>query len=435
MLDLENRRLDAARRMIRHVADHLQADLSVELWNGEVIPLGATASGDIRLVLRSSRTIRRLLLSPKLMTLFELYATGDLDVAGGSPLEATDRWDHIKALKLSKTLDRRLMLSLAWPFLAGRGGGSQTDAGYDAAVTAKLDAGRNDKDLIQFHYDVSNEFYELFLDPEMVYSCGYFETPETSLEHAQLTKLDRICRKLRLAPGERLLDIGCGWGGLVCHAAEKYGVYAHGVTLSQAQHDFASAKIARLGLSDRVTVELSDYRALKPPKGGYDKIAQIEMFEHVGIDNHDAHFDSMRRLLRPRGLYLHQATTRMATKELARFRKPTPYSSVITRFIFPGGELDYIGLTATNLERHGFEVHDVEAMREHFALTLRHWAQRLEAHKATADALIGPQRTRVWRLYFALFARGFERNSVSVFQTLASRRQTGASGLGFTRTV
>lgn len=435
MLDLENRRLAAARDIIGHLAGYLQADLSVELWNGEVVPLGPQARGDIRLVIRSPRTVRRLLLSPKLMTLFELYGTGDLDIAGGSPLEAADRWDHLKAVQLTKVIDRRLMLALAWPFLAGGGGTARTEAGYAGAVAAKPEAGRNDKDLIQFHYDVSNAFYDLFLDPEMVYSCGYFETPETPLETAQLVKLDRICRKLRLAPGERLLDIGCGWGGLLCHAAANYGVTAHGVTLSEAQFDFATAKITRLGLGDRVTVELKDYRSLVPPKGGYDKIAQIEMFEHVGIDNHDAHFQAMRRLLRPRGLYLHQASTRMATKDLARFRKPTPYSSVITRFVFPGGELDYIGLSTTNLERHGFEVHDIEAMREHFALTLRHWATRLEANRDAGDAMIGAQRTRIWRLYFALFAKAFERNTVSVFQTLASRRQTGASGLGLTRVV
>jgi cyclopropane-fatty-acyl-phospholipid synthase len=432
VIDLEATRLRAARTLIAQIAPHLGADISVQLWNGDVLPLGPTARDDIRLVIRSANTLRRLLLAPKLMTVFELYSAGDLDIVGGSPLDAAERWDHLKALHLTRNLDRKTLLKTAWPFLIGGKGKAAIAAAFDDPVAARPETGRDDTELIQFHYDVSNAFYGLFLDPEMVYSCAHFATPDVSLADAQRAKLDLICRKLRLQPGDRFLDIGCGWGGLICHAAGHYGVQAHGVTLSKAQFDFCEAKIARLGLHDNIKLELRDYRSLVAP-GGYDKIAQIEMFEHVGLDNHDRHFSTMHALLRPRGLYLHQASTRMATPDIGRFRNATAYQRVITRFVFPGGELDYIGLSTTNLERHGFEVHDIEGMREHFELTLRHWAKRLWDNREAAICEIGLPRTRLWLLYFALFAKSFERNTVSVFQTLASKRHVGASGLSLGR--
>ena len=204
------------------------------------------------------------------------------------------------------------------------------------------------------------------------------------------------------------------------------------MTLSKDQFDFTAARIGETGLGDRVAVEMRDYRSINAPEG-YDKIAQVGMFEHVGLDNHDRHFAHMRDLLRPRGLYLHHAITRCATPDIAKFRKQSRYQKVITRFIFPGGELDHIGLTATNLERHGFEVHDVEAMREHYQLTLEHWLERLYAHRDIAAAEIGWTKTRMWLLYLTMCARGFERGPIGVFQTLASKRQAGASGLALAR--
>ena len=433
MLKRTDRQVQAARRIIEQAAAHLQADLSVRLWDGTIVPLGRNARSDILLTIRSPAVIRRLIFAPRLMTVFELYASGDIDFEGGSPLEASRRWDHLKMLSLARNLDKWMVLKSLWPFIRSRGAGAEAAAhGYDRAVARKPAAGRDDKTLIQFHYDVSNDFYALFLDPEMVYSCGYYARPDMTLAEAQVAKLDMSCKRLRLKPGDRLLEIGCGWGGLVCHAAQHYGVTALGVTLSQQQFDFCQEKIARLGLADRVTVELRDYRTIEG-EGRFDKIAQIEMFEHVGIDNHDAHFLLMHRLLRPRGLYLHQASTRRPTRDLKRFRKPTPYQKVITRFIFPGGEFDYIGMSVTNLERLGFEVHDVEAWREHYVKTLRSWAERLQANRAEAEREVGPERTRLWLLYFTLFAIAFERNTSFVFQTLASKRQGGASGLPMTR--
>jgi cyclopropane-fatty-acyl-phospholipid synthase len=432
---MSQKQIDAVKRILAQVAELVDADLSVELWNGEVVPLGSSARSDIRLRIASPAVIRRLMFKPKLITVFELYATGDLDVVGGSPMEALRRWHHLKVIHAARKFGKWSLVKDLLPFVMGADNGKRLTSAeaYDTStISAKADAGRKDMELIQFHYDVSNKFYSLFLDPEMVYSSAYFQDDETTLENAQRYKLDMICKKLRLKAGDHMLDVGCGWGALICHAVVNYGVTAHGVTLSKAQFDFVTEKIAKLGIADKITLELKDYRAIEGEEL-YDKIAQIEMFEHLGIDNHDRHFTFMRKLLKPRGLYLHQASTRRATPDLSQFRKPTAYQDVITRFIFPGGELDHIGMTVTNLERLGFEVHDVEGWREHFQKTCRLWAERLYARKEEAIAEIGWPRTRLWLLYFALFSMAFERGTTNVFQTVASKRRTGASGMPWTR--
>lgn len=428
---MTDRRVEAARRIVAHVAEHLRADLSLRLWTGEVLPLGPGARDDIQIVIARPSAVRRLLLKPGLMTVFELFATGDLRVEGADPLEAADRWDHGRAVHLARNVDKWLIAREATPFLLNGGDEGATqlpawDATGDDGVGAAR-AGRRDQDFIQFHYDVGNDFYALFLDPEMVYSSAYFPSHEATLEEAQREKLDRICRKLRLKPGQKLLDVGCGWAGLSCWAAQNYGVTVHGVTLSQAQLDYGRAKVERLGLQDKVTLELKDYRQVQ---GQYDAISQVEMFEHVGFANHETHFLEMKRLLKPGGLYFHQASVRRGGRDAIR---PTPTTKVITRFIFPGGELDTIGMTVTNLGRLGFETLDVEDMREHFELTLREWTRRLYARREEAYALAGEARTRLWLIYFALFAKGFERGSVLVYQTVAQKRRPGPSGLPLDR--
>ena len=419
------RQLAAARAIVAEIARHLRADCSVELWTGEVLPLGEGARDDIRIRIASPAAIGRLIRSPRLTTLVEVYLAGDLDIVGGSPLEALGRWDHLRAVHLKRHVDRRLMLRNALPFVTAR---KPEDAGLGFAARVRRVAGRGRDDLgmIQFHYDVSNAFYALFLGEQMQYSSAVFAAFDEDLDAAQRRKLDLICTKLRLAPGARLLDIGCGWGGLAAHAAEHYGASVHGVTLSAAQLEVARARTSRFG--ERVTLELRDYRTLDAAEQ-YDAVAQIGMFEHVGIDNHDTFFAQMARLLRPGGLYLHQATTRRATRDLAKFRRQSAYMKVINRWIFPGGELDYLGMTATNLERWGFEVRDVETMREHYHLTLKAWSERLYARREEAAAEAGLTRTRLWLLYFALSCMGFQRGVLCDFQTLAQKKVTGLSGL------
>ncbi|KQS55112.1 cyclopropane-fatty-acyl-phospholipid synthase [Brevundimonas sp. Leaf363] len=423
-------RIDAARRMASHFADLLQADLSLRLWTGEVLPLGPNARDDIQVVVARPDVIRRLILKPGLMMLFELIATGELRVEGGSPLEAVDRWDYGKAMNLAKRLDKGLMLRLAVPFLLKRGDGEATQppawdaSGVDGVGHARKQ--RRDKDFISFHYDVSNDFYRLFLGETMAYSSGWHPSPDATLDEAQGAKFDRICRKLRLKPGLKLLDIGSGWGGLSCWAAARYGVHVHGVTLSQAQLDWARARAEAMGVADRVTFELRDYREIAG-SGLYHAVAQVEMFEHVGFANHEAHFRHMHRLLKPGGLYFHQATVRRGDADGAA--RPNATTKVITRFIFPGGELDTIGMTVNNLGRYGFEVMDVENMRAHYDLTIREWAKRLWDNREEAYGLVGEARTRLWALYFALFAKGFERGVSLNYQTVAQRRRSGRSRL------
>lgn len=426
-----SRLVTGARALIAHVAERLEADLSVELWNGDVLPLGPSARDDIRIVIRSPDAIARLLRSPRLMTVVELFVSGAVAIEGGSPLEALGRWDHLKALALTRSVDRKLVIKAAWPFLFFREG---TDGrlAFGGRVRQRFEHGRDDGALVRFHYDVSNAFYALFLDPEMQYSPGYFKDAGTSLADAQIAKLDHICRKLRLGGDDHLLDIGCGWGGLVCHAAQHFGATALGVTLSPEQFDAAQERVRSRGLGNRVRIELRDFRSLEE-QGAFTKIAQVGMFEHVGIDNHDAYFRHVHGLLKPRGLYLHDAITRRAPLDLKRFRKRTAYMKVLNRYIFPGGELDHLGMTITNLERHGFEVRDVESMREHYYLALKKWSEALYAKREEAIREVGAERVRLWLLYFALCCVGFRRGAIYDFQTIAMKRRSGPSGLPPTR--
>lgn len=428
MGDTHDKHLAAIRTLLTHVAEKLQIDLSVQLWNGEAIPLGARATGDVAIAIRSPQTLTRLVRSPRLPTLVELLGAGDIDIIGGTLFDIAER-RGTAGKKLWRQLDKGLLLKTLAPFFFGSGKPSETYA-FLGRQTARDADGRDNKALVQFHYDVSNAFYKLFLDPEMQYSCAYFPTWDTALEEAQQAKLHMICRKLRLKAGERFLDIGSGWGGLICHAAQHYGVHAHGVTLSQAQYDHTIEKIARLGLGNRVTVELKDYRLLE---GEFDKIASIGMFEHVGLDNHTAYFSKLHSLLRPRGLLLNHAITRPAKKNQRAFRRKRPEYAAIINYIFPGAELDHIGNSVTSIERHGFEVHDVEAWREHYARTTRLWCERLNANREAAIADVGEAKVRLWMLYLAGVSLGFERGTIGIYQTLASKRARGLSGLPPTR--
>ncbi|MDQ0395219.1 SAM-dependent methyltransferase [Labrys monachus] len=426
-----DRHLKAARRLIAHLGDQLQADFAVELWDGEVLPLGAKARTDLRLKIADADALTRLVRRPRFDRLVELLADGSLTIEGGTLLDVAERRGSMNTKGLFKRLSKLQLARGLLPFLMRRLPKKEVKShAFEGAVADKVEAGRDDKPLVQFHYDLSNDFYRLFLGPTMAYTCAYWPTPETTLDEAQTAKFEMICRKLRLQPGERFLDIGCGWAGLVCHAAKHYGVKAHGVTLAQEQFDFAQARIAALGLQDLVTVELKDYRDLT---GTFDKIASIGMFEHVGIDNHDAYFTKMHGLLRPRGLYLHHAIARPAKRDMKSFRRKRPEYDALTRYIFPGGELDSVGMSVNGLEKHAFEVHDVEGWREHYARTTRAWTENLYAARQVAAAEVGEAKTRIWLLYLAGCSLAFERSAVGIFQTLASRKAKGPSGLPPTR--
>jgi cyclopropane-fatty-acyl-phospholipid synthase len=324
-----------------------------------------------------------------------------------------------------------MLLRSSLPFVLAASDKAAPEHAYAGDQVARSAAPRANRDYIQFHYDLGNDFYRLFLDDEMVYSCGYFTDWSNSLDQAQHDKLDMICRKLRLSPGERLLDVGCGWGGLICHAARNYGVSAHGVTLSQEQLDFAQEKARRLGLEDRVTVELRDYSTLD---GKYDKIASVGMYEHVGIANYPAYFGKLYSLLRDRGILLNHGITRPAKRSRRGFQRIRPEHRLILKYIFPGGELDHIGHTCETLEQSRFEVHDVEDWREHYAQTTRLWCQRLSARREEAIRLVGPERYRLWVLYLAGVSFAFLDGSIAIYQVVASKHASrGRSELPPTR--
>jgi len=425
-----DRRVASLARLLAHVAEAAPIDLAVRLWDGTVLPLSPSGGGDLILSVATPVALTRLVRRPRLPTLVELIAEGAIDLEGGTLLDLAARVGGGSTRGLGRRIDKLLAARSLLPFLFGPGGGGKGHA-YAGAQAAKHGAGRDDKAQVQFHYDLSNDFYALFLDPEMVYSCAYFPDWNADLATAQRAKLEMICRKLRLRPGERMLDIGCGWGGLVCHAAQHHGVRAHGVTLSQAQFDFATEKVKRLGLTDRVTIELRDFRDLTGLE--FDKIASIGMFEHVGLDNRDGYFRHIRSLLKPRGIYLHHAIARPMKRSERKFRRANPEFRTLVNYIFPGGELDHIGGTTDAMERNGFEIHDTEAWREHYGRTCRLWTERLYANRDTAFREAGEAKTRIWLLYLAGCALAFERGTVGIFQTVATKRARGASGLPPTR--
>lgn len=420
------RRADAALEVLRHVHAVLDLAFGFELWDGRTVPADLAADA-LRLFVGHEGAVTRLLRRPTAATLIDLHAEGLLDLRGGSLFDLVERRPKMRTRAILKALDKGLLLRRLAPFLFGPTG-APTAAGLTGVP--RDGAGGSSRADIEFHYDVSNDFYRLFLDPRMVYTCAYFTDWAHDLETAQRDKLDMICRKLRLKPGDRFLDIGSGWGALVCHAAEQYGVTALGVTLSAEQLELSRARIAERGLSDRVRVELQDYRTLG---GQFDKISSIGMFEAVGFDNYDAYFETIRRLLVDRGLYLHHAITRRGRKDLKRFRRKRSEYEALTRYVFPGGEVDHIGLTLTNLEEHGFEVHDVEGWREHYARTTELWARALAARFDEAAAIVGAPKTRIWILYLTGVSLGFRTGSINLFQTVASKRTRGPSGLPPTR--
>lgn len=432
----KDRYIRAAKRIFEHIAETADLSFCVKLWDETLIPLGDNADPNYYISVRGPGVLGTVLRKPTLENVLLQYASGGIDYHGGDLITfyevVRNRGDRTKSVtsssikkKIKKSLIFREALNL---FFAPREREEVYQYSGDEVGQRK---DREDKRFVQFHYDLSNAFYQLFLDSEMLYSCGYFTKWDNDLDTAQQDKLDMICRKLRLQPGDRFLDIGCGWGGLVCHAAKKHGVLAHGVTLSQEQYEAAVQKVKNLGLEDSVKVELRDYRSLS---GEYDKISSIGMYEHVGIANYPEYFSRLRSLLRDRGLFLNHGITRRAKKSKKHFNKITPGRRFILKYIFPGSELDHIGHTLEVMENCGFEVHDVEGWREHYALTTRHWCRRLEANRQRAVNIVGEDKFRMWIAYLAGVSFAFQDGSLRIFQTVATKHdRKGVSTMPPTR--
>ncbi len=415
----EIRQLQAAQKLIEEFAERLNIDASIRLWDGSLHPLGKNVTGPFEISITRPDVITALVRWPTLDNFIQHYVDKSIDFSGGTLIDfGLQLQERDKSTKI-RARDTLSIITKLSPFLFAKSQSADDQGGFDGEITGRRRKTKDNKDYIQFHYDLSNDFYALFLDPEMVYSCAYYTDWENDIATAQHDKLEMICRKLRLKTGERFLDIGAGWGGLVCHAAQNYGVKAHGITLSEEQLAFANEKIKRLGLQDQVTMELKDYSALT---GEYDKIASIGMYEHIGLKNIPTYMNHVRSLLSEDGLFLNHAISRRAPKQgLLRRRRMRPEQRAIAKYIFPGGELDDIGRTVVAMERAGFEVHDVEAWRLHYARTCKLWCERLTANKDVALTYVSEEKYRIWVAYLAGVSLAFSRGTLRLYQTLVSK--------------
>jgi cyclopropane-fatty-acyl-phospholipid synthase len=427
-MDAAAKRLASLRALLAHARERLGLDLGFVLWDGSTVPADLPADA-FAVKIADEGVIAAAIRRPNADTLANLWATARVDLRNGTIFDLVNQRPKVRTKQFIKSLDKWLVLDVARRFaLVPRGGPWPLEQVKKERPSQHEFV--EDKENIHYHYDASNAFYALWLDEAMIYTCAYFHDWNEDIDTAQRNKLEMVCRKLRLQPGESMLDLGCGWGGLLIYAAQNYGVTGYGVTLAEEQAKFAQERIAKLGLSDRVKVECKDYGSVQ---GTYDKVSAICILEHVGSDNFKDFYTTVNRSLKPGGLFLNQSIARPAKRDDKVFKKKNRDYATLTRYIFPGAELDYIGRTATNLERYGFEVHDVEGWREHYQLTCKIWHDRLLANQAAAEKEVGSVTTRIFLAYLAGCAIAFERNTALVYQTLASKRQRGPSGLPPTR--
>ena len=370
----------------------------LRLWNGSEFELGERPRVTIS---TPSPAGLRHLLNPSLDSLGHAYVEGELDVEGNL-MDVIDVAARLSSLGHAVGKPLRHMLQ-------------------PARHTRKQDA-----EAITYHYDVSNDFYAHWLDRQMVYSCAYFHHAEDSLDAAQEQKMDHILRKLRLRPGDRLLDIGCGWGALAMRAAERYGVQAVGITLSQNQYDLANERIRERGLEDRCEVRIEDYRDVG---GQFDRIVSVGMFEHVGLNNLRGYFDKVHQLLAPEGVALIHGIT---STDPDSAETPLGGGEFIDRYVFPNGELPHISLVLKQMAEAGLEAADIENLRRHYDMTLARWAERFEAAEAQIRKLVDDKLYRIWRVYLAGSAYAFRHNWVAVHQILVTH-DLGMQALPLTR--
>ncbi len=418
-----------AKAVLRQIFRDCASDFAVGLWDGQILAFGVPPPA-FTLIFRHPRPFSELILFRNPMRLAEAYLR-DWVTVEGDLYAALRLKDHFRSLRLSVSEKASVLASAL--LLYGTAGIPALEAETTTPRNSRGSRlfGRNSKAANRygsaFHYDVSNEFYGLWLDEQMIYSCAYFESADEDLDQAQRNKVDHLLRKLRLRAGESLLDIGCGWGALIRAAARRCGVRAHGITLSKEQYEYGRRKIEEEGLQDRVTIECKDYRDLAG-EAVFDKIVSVGMFEHVGLKNLPRYFAKAHTLLKPGGLFLNHGIT----YEREGWHR-TPGTRFINRYVFPDGELDTVGNIQRVMERAQFEILDVEALRPHYALTLRRWVQRLEAHRAKALRHVPERFYRIWRLYMVACALEFERGGVGIYQILAARKGAGPSPVPLTR--
>ena len=375
--------------------------MDIRLWNGKTYNLGDTPK--VTITVSKPRSLSYLV-SPDFMKLGEAYVEGHIEVEG----RLTDIFRVGEMMARNAVRSSRLA-GLRWMVAHTR---------------------QRDRKAIQYHYDVSNEFYSLFLDRNMVYSCAYFGDESDSLERAQERKLDHILTKLQVKPGDRFLDVGCGWGALIIRAAQKFGAKAIGITLSENQFALAKERIKAAGLEDRCDVRLQDYRDVQE-EGMFDKIASVGMSEHVGLKNLPMYFKKMRSLLANGGLALNHGITSVDPESGAVGMGAGDF---IGRYVFPDGELPHISLVTKEMSAAGFEVADVESLRRHYTRTCAIWADGLERNKARAIEIAGDRRYRIWSLYLLGCAHAFANNWINIYQVLASKDGgVGANPLPMTR--
>lgn len=401
--------LDHARIICSILFDGYRGAVAVKLWDDSYV-LGEKGA-PCTVTFHDPGVLRNLVLGRDLVRAAESYLVGRADIDGN--VETL-----FELVDFLQQREKRLALGERWALFrhAFSLPGSGPDAATDAVRASKA-AARNSRESIAHHYDVGNEFYRLFLDPQLVYSCAYFRDERQSLTQAQTDKLDLLCRKLRLREGDYLLDIGCGWGALVIHAARHYRARAHGITLSEQQHALANERLRELGLEDRVRVELRDYRDLEG-KDRYDKVVSVGMFEHIGPAAYPEYFGVIKRVLRPGGLLCNHGIVNDTGW------KDTPVTRFLKKYVFPDGSLARISEVITAMENAGFEILDAESLRRHYAMTLRHWVRNLEANHRRAVELVGEATYRVWRLYMSGSAHYFEQGGTNIFQVLAGHARS-----------
>ena len=410
----------------------------IRLWDGTIRRGTCVPRADFSLNVRRRGALRRMLLPPSELSIVEAFISNDIDIEGNVE-SAMDLGDSIgRRIQSVSGIARMIPKVLALP----RDDESPAIDESRYARSLRLltpRARRSTESEIQFHYDVGNDFYALWLDSSMLYTCAYFRTPSDDLAQAQINKLDHICRKLRLEPGDRLLDIGCGWGALVMHASEHYGVTATGITLSAAQAVYAQARIVERGLGGRCKVRMLDFRDL-PSDARFEKISSVGVTEHVPENRQPAYFARVFDALEPGGLFLNhcEVSTRAARRTNSVGERIGRWlwkrDQFIDRYVFPDARLVPFASIVRSAESVGFEVRDVESLREHYLMTLRAWLRGLERRRAEALRLVGERTYRVWRLYMSAGAYGFRTAGINIVQTLLSKPTAeGRAGVPLTR--